>query len=324
MVVTMAKRNKIINSAIFVALLQSASAAVAKLNVMGESMMESPVGAFVVPKKRDSLIEKAIKVADAAYNSEDLIKKKMTPLTHQVGLKARDELAKDHSVATFSATIPKYGIVPAGIVTYKEDAAGKAEIMIGFHGSESAEDFTGANLLLHPRYAKVLGIEGRVHGGFFDRYMQSRAAMMNVILEQLANHGKSIKDVDILVAGHSLGGALATLAAADIKKNIAEDARVDLITFASPRVVSAKGAKSIENLLGSGRAIRIWREADPVPASVLGSLGFKHVGRSVKLKSISTALLDLANHSRDVFKSDIFRPEEVEILEHEGYRSQAQ
>ena len=86
----------------------------------------------------------------------------------------------------------------------------------------------------------------------------------------------------IVVTGHSLGGALATLAALELQQND-KTTPVKLITFCSPRVLSFEAYDYIikNNILqqtGENSAIRIYRYGDVVPSMPLGSMGFKHFG----------------------------------------------
>ncbi|WP_100550363.1 lipase family protein [Caedibacter taeniospiralis] len=92
--------------------------------------------------------------------------------------------------------------------------------------------------------------------------------------------------LEILVTGHSLGGALATLAAYDIQKNISPTATLKLVTFNSPRVFNMAAAQEFETLLGKN-SLRLWRHYDPVSAVPMGRLGYKHVGKSLKLPYMS-------------------------------------
>ena len=68
---------------------------------------------------------------------------------------------------------------------------------------------------------------GQVHKGFYDCFRSVKADIDAYLGAQ------ERRSRNIIVCGHSLGGAVATLAAAYIRKNLAD--RVMLYTFASPR-----------------------------------------------------------------------------------------
>jgi hypothetical protein len=289
------------------------------------------VGFRVSQRNRSDLIREAAKHSAAAYNDRGLVALKSSPLRNQHGFEDREALtAAGYQVISFSASIPGRGNVPAGIVTYKEDPLGKARITISFHGSESIEDFTEANIRAFKKQNPTLGISGYIHGGFHDRYLQSREALFDVVETVLNANNKTVEDVDFMVTGHSLGGALATLAAADVKTNLKAKAepQVALVTFSSPRVFDHRGAEQMENLLGQNM-IRVWRSNDPVPMVSMGSqilgwfTGFKHVGQSVKLESKTTGIFpSLTNHSLDTIKADALSDEEVRFdSKHVGVRT---
>ncbi|OFW85309.1 MAG: hypothetical protein A2W06_00325 [Alphaproteobacteria bacterium RBG_16_42_14] len=166
-----------------------------------------------------------------------------------------------------------------------------------------------------------LGIEGGIHKGFNNRYMQSREAMHDLIRATLDDHNKSAADVEFVVTGHSLGGALATLAAADLKKNFSGADNLKLVTFSSPRVVSHDGAQSIEDSIGKDRIIRVWRDGDIVPSILLGIFGFKHVGHSVKLESKTGGHLSLRNHGLSSIVEEATSAATIKPLPHEGYKT---
>ncbi len=284
-------------------------------------------GRFAVVNSRAKLIKDAAIASDAAYNDSDLVAVKSNPIRNQWSFPYREEMERQgHQVISFSAISDEHGHVPAGIVTYKEEN-GIARITVSYHGSESVQDFKEANLRAFKQKNAELGIDGYIHGGFNTRYMQSRESLHDVIDMVISANGKSINDVEFLVTGHSLGGALAHLAAIDIKKNLANASKVDLVTFCSPRVVDAKGAAQMEELLDK-RIVRIWRENDIVPTLSPGTrwgfdlgyfTGFKHAGESVKLKK-KARFGSLINHVLGPIIADAISEDDVEIdLNHVGY-----
>jgi pimeloyl-ACP methyl ester carboxylesterase len=108
--------------------------------------------------------------------------------------------------------------------------------------------------------------DGRVHRGF----MRSYSCISQRLIVQLAQADK------IILAGHSLGGALATLAADDLRQlgwNIG-----GVYTFGSPRVGNWEFARAYNELLAE-RTFRITNAGDPVPwvPFVFGT--YRHVAR---------------------------------------------
>lgn len=130
-----------------------------------------------------------------------------------------------------------------------------------------------------------------VHRGFLNRYLQLQKSMKDLIREKVHDYNKDIKK--IVVTGHSLGGALSTLAALDFQQDqkfIFEGSSkskkipVNLITFCSPRVLSFEAYDYVmeHNKIfpqnGENSAVRIYRHGDVVASIPLGSMGYKHFG----------------------------------------------
>lgn len=104
---------------------------------------------------------------------------------------------------------------------------------------------------------------GRVHAGFLQAFEQVRAR-----LDTLANE-KSPQQ-NFWLAGHSLGGAIATLAAA----HLGADAFQSLYTYGCPRVGDAAFART----LPSGKYHRVVNGADWICQLPPDSLGYTHGG----------------------------------------------
>ena len=96
----------------------------------------------------------------------------------------------------------------------------------------------------------------RVHAGFNRAY----ASMADQIDQRIANGPKR----RVHCIGHSLGGAIATLLAADLaeKEKFSE---IFLYTFGAPRVGDANFGDWLIRKLGRGRVLRVYHPADPVP-----------------------------------------------------------
>lgn len=99
-----------------------------------------------------------------------------------------------------------------------------------------------------------LGFSGLIHSGFFDGYLSVKSSLESAL------SSKSKKP--IVFVGHSLGGALATLAAARSAINLQPVHGV--YTFGAPRVGNNKFGSFLRSLL-SERVYRVTRGMDVVP-----------------------------------------------------------
>ena len=109
-----------------------------------------------------------------------------------------------------------------------------------------------------------------VHTGFLDSWRGGRKPIINswkVVLDTYPGYKTA-------VTGHSLGGALATLCALQLKKSVPA-ASVSLFTYGCPRVGDQTFANFIESSLGSN-SYRVTHLNDPVPRLPGTLFGFKH------------------------------------------------
>jgi triacylglycerol lipase len=172
-----------------------------------------------------------------------------------------------------ASRLRKHNGLPIGFV-----AADRSDVYLVFRGTmtprELFHDFS-INLSQYP-YAG----QGRVHDGFLQMYEKFRPAMLECLNK--AGPGKRL-----FITGHSLGAALATLAAPDISASTPFTSPV-VYTFASPRVGDREFAEEY-NRLFRGRTFRIANTCDivvsiPFPVPFLAFIGgfFTHVDEPVE------------------------------------------
>ncbi len=146
------------------------------------------------------------------------------------------------------------------------------EIFIVYRGSQTVWDWvsnfrifqTKERLFPSPNDPNY-GIRGEVHRGFNDQYTRPDRKRKQPSISEIVESTLTPEIVNnrtIYVAGHSLGGALATLTAAHIKHRY-PNAQVCLYTTASPRV----GDDRFEEFFRSQQidAFRIYNQYDLVP-----------------------------------------------------------
>lgn len=133
-----------------------------------------------------------------------------------------------------------------------------------FPGTASVNDWRTD---LHVK--KVDWDAGRVHRGFAAAYQSIHAQLVSLLPA----------DAHLTIAGHSLGGALATLAALRLNVGYQIDA---VYTFGSPRVGNGPFARAYDAQFHDF-TFRIVNEGDPVPHVpwVLGT--YRHLGTRVFL-----------------------------------------
>lgn len=128
-----------------------------------------------------------------------------------------------------------------------------------FRGTDDLKDWFYD---LDVKMVKDSMFRGMLHEGFLNAYKKLR-------LDPFFTHADLRPD---LVAGHSLGGALAVLAS--------DQARCPCYTFGCPKVGDSEFAES-----HSGRVLRYVHNRDPVPLVPMHP--FVHVGTEIKIGSWS-------------------------------------
>lgn len=142
-------------------------------------------------------------------------------------------------------------------------------IVVAFRGTESARDaMTDADA------RRVRGpFGGSVHRGFKRGLSVVWPAMIEHFEHAVAEHGAAST---VLLTGHSLGAALATLAAAELAERGLKVS--GLYTFGSPRVGDWRFARALEGWLGADRIFRTVNNNDVVTRVPPWFTGYRHVG----------------------------------------------
>jgi predicted lipase len=122
----------------------------------------------------------------------------------------------------------------------------------------------------------------KIHAGFERSYDSVRSIVQSNLKETVLK----FPSYQIVFVGHSLGGAIATLAALDFSLVNARafDDRISIYTFAQPRVGNSEFATWFSKSSFSKRFYRVSQETDPVPQLPFLGLGFQHVGIPFQIK----------------------------------------
>lgn len=148
-------------------------------------------------------------------------------------------------------------------------------IYVAFAGSENKTDWlkTDANV-------KMTDFHGtRVHAGFEKAW----ESVKDRVIEVLQNMNVRMAGAQaIVLTGHSLGGALATLGALDIIDAMESSEAVRVISFGSPQVGDLQFVKLFDETVGS--STRVVTVYDPVPKVLAPK--FAHVKGEYILSSL--------------------------------------
>lgn len=142
-------------------------------------------------------------------------------------------------------------------------------IIIVFTGTVFVDEWTEDAEVSQVPIETLQGSQGsqKAHKGFYDMYSSLQSA--------LKSHIAKVRDTQpIYITGHSLGGALSTLAAFDLNQY-----EPIVYTFASPRVFNIEGAQGYNNLITY--TYRIHNTEDiftSLPLPVIFGVDYEHVG----------------------------------------------
>lgn len=107
--------------------------------------------------------------------------------------------------------------------------------------------------------------DGKIHAGFYDAY--------NLVAKQIKEKLADVSEYPLYITGHSLGGALATVATQDIEKSGYKDQIAACYTYGSPRVGNADFDGNIRSPV-----YRVLNFVDIVTFVPFFTMGFVHVG----------------------------------------------
>lgn len=180
-------------------------------------------------------------------------------------------------------------VMPAGYVISIGNGDSK-RLIVGYHGTKTKKE--AKNDLRSSKIDMKFGDENyKIHEGFHDEYLDSKDSLDFVLANQVKSDGTL---PPITFTGHSMGGALAKIAALDRTTNEQEynfnGERIDLsskpkdvnvISFGDPRVFGRDAAEKFEETLGKN-AHTVHLVNDIIP--VFPKSGYKHVGKKLRIK----------------------------------------
>lgn len=189
-----------------------------------------------------------------------------------------------YALATYDpAETPVFDRGPSQVFVFRRGAS----VVLAARGSTDLADWAH-NLRALPRHAPELGC--RVHGGFLAAYRQVRQP----ILDYLAAEGWP----PVLLTGHSAGGALMTLLAAELA--VLGKTGVSLVTFGAPRV---GWGTALTRLLAGVLMVRLVNGYDLVTRRPAAWTGYRHPCPAV---AVGTPNHPIGDHDMVAYHAAVF------------------
>ena len=143
-------------------------------------------------------------------------------------------------------------------------------VVLSFRGSVSKANWRADYSLI--RVHTDLCHKCKVHMGFWKAWSQIKKNTLATVKAVMNQH----PGYQLAVTGHSLGGAMATLAAAEIRKTSEGYAnKTLLVTFGSPRIGNRRTADFLTKQ--SRHSFRVTAGDDPIPRMPFHALGYFHM-----------------------------------------------
>ncbi|KAG5481967.1 hypothetical protein LSCM1_05683 [Leishmania martiniquensis] len=159
------------------------------------------------------------------------------------------------------------------------------QIVVAFRGANDIEKFLRefSDTIVSYELRYICGRRCSVNLDFSHAFASLRDKTRSALLQLI----RANPTYEVLVTGHSLGGALAVLAAADLQvqlNNLGGSPRykpVSLYTFGAPRVGNSAFSRWVDALLAKGAKYRITHGRDPVVRIPSLWFGYMHTTSEV-------------------------------------------
>ncbi|WP_396625625.1 hypothetical protein [Luteitalea sp.] len=209
-----------------------------------------------IPPGYTVLHEIRVSVAEAAAEAEMAEFAQLSP-------EAQEAVVNDAEAMEAIADPEAFGYV------VREDATGA--VLVCLRGTQTPREWL-ANFTAVPNPYSFVPDYGWVHLGFERMYRKVRASIRMGLA--------AVGDVRVTALGHSLGGAMATLAAVDIRFNMGK-AQVDLCTLGGPRTGKVGFRRNFNRDIPL--AYRVTNQFDVVPNVPSFVTGWNHVGEEIEV-----------------------------------------
>jgi len=133
------------------------------------------------------------------------------------------------------------------------------------------------------RFTAAAGKGIQVHEGFQETFERTADSMLAGVQKGLADNNAK----NVLVTGHSLGAAVATLDAMFLKENLDPSVQLTTTVFGLPRVGDQAWADFVDSSLGTSLSF-ITNQDDPVPTVPPEFLGFVHPSGEFHITSVDS------------------------------------
>ena len=153
----------------------------------------------------------------------------------------------------------------------------KEQIVLSFRGSDSIRNWIANFIFAQVACDIVAGC--LVHAGFWTAWNEVKADVVTLVSAATAAN----PSYSLVITGHSLGGAVGTIAAASLR---AAGYACDLYTYGSPRVGNAEFVNFV--IAQSGGEYRVTHADDPVPRLPPILLNYRHTSPEYWVKTEST------------------------------------
>lgn len=217
----------------------------------------------------------------------------------------RERVKPDANVMKRSALMSKTSYSKHTILDASTETAvltGEQEnvVYVAFRGTDDSKNWT-TNVNMEPTVVSWhLRKEIRGHAGFYKAYNSVRNKVWSILA------GKD-PTKPIVFCGHSLGGALATLAAMDFASNAGRNVMV--YTFGAPQVGDAAFVKTFNSIIP--QCVRVVNPHDTIP-SILGAL-YMHTKGYYPVTTLNKDVFPISHHMNSYLEA-IGRPRALSIL----------
>ncbi|EJD47920.1 lipase [Auricularia subglabra TFB-10046 SS5] len=138
----------------------------------------------------------------------------------------------------------------------------------------------------------------KIHNGFHDQHTKAFADVFAAVQQTMAERGTN----NIMVAGHSLGGALGVLDAIAMQIRL-PDARIQIVTFGQPRLGNQEFADYIDAHFPG--TVRFTNKRDLVPTIPGRFTGYAHFSTEIHIREDESIVLCHGRDNTDCIIKDV-------------------